>query len=301
MHIQTITESTKVTYPQRATEGKGSILVLESYPKDENKIMIITDSTPFHPADHNWPDQPCDRGVISIDEYEMEVIDCITAALHLEKKEYYFDKEIPVKRGEKNWIFAVVHLIKKDESLLKQEFIGKEATLQVDKDYRRLLSASHSACHLTAFAFDKTTKDFWKKEVKQDSLGNPNIDQIAMQKSFMTISGSHDQYRFGKSLKKKGFEVAEFFENVKEVEEQMNKQIQAWLQSGAEIDIEASSPSLESVRFWECKLPEGIARIPCGGTHLSNLDEFASITVSFEKIESEPEIVVRTKPVLREK
>ena len=49
--------------------------------------------------------------------------------------------------------------------------------------------------------------------------------------------------------------------------------------SGA-IRIERDGDLLTDRRFWECDLPEGTVRIPCGGTHASSLGGFEGVTVA---------------------
>jgi alanyl-tRNA synthetase len=112
---------------------------------------------------------------------------------------------IPVRRGEEGWVWLVAHRL--GESAEPPQ-VGDEVELVVDVRRRRALSAAHTACHLAALAMNRAASHLWRKEARRDSLGSPDLDQIAMVSSVMDESGLTDVYRLGKSLRKKGFETA---------------------------------------------------------------------------------------------
>ena len=64
-----------------------------------------------------------------------------------------------------------------------------------------------------------------------------------------------------------------------------NALLAGWVASGAPVRIDRDDDALSSRRAWVCELPEGEARIPCGGTHLVGLGELAAITVALETAE----------------
>ena len=88
-----------------------------------------------------------------------------------------------------------------------------------------------------------------------------------------------DTYRLGKSLRKKGFEADGLAGTLAGVAAQANAVLAGWVASGAIVDVEAAGPKLTDPRDWVCFLPEGVARIPCGGTHLRSLTEVSRISV----------------------
>lgn len=125
-----------------------------------------------------------------------------------------------------------------------------------------------------------------------DALGNPNFEARANQTSRIHQDGSVDDYRLGKSLRKAGFDTEGFAASLGERQESINAQLAQWVASGAESRVVVDGPSIVDRRRWECDLPEGTASIPCGGTHVKSLAEFASISVSLEL--SDPQLLVMT-------
>lgn len=315
-----ISESTEVTYPVGEVLGTSTILTAQYY-SDEflsamlvsgetpfhavehpekdplPKALIITAQTPFHPVDHTWADQPADLGSIDVNNETFRVVNVLTGVLQTGGSELLLDKDIPVKKGAEGWIFVVAHIIELlGSNFNAKNLIGKEADLKVDTIRRQQLSAAHSACHVSALALNKCTTQFWRKEAMRDSLGNPNLDQLAIQTSKIKTTESIDYYRFGKSLRKQGLETGLLIQQIKEVESLVNSQLEEWVRLGAEIRVDVPNLNLESRRWWLCQLPEGLAKIPCGGTHVSNLREFSSIKVEYELIPEKPEIIVHTIP-----
>lgn len=295
-----INNSTRVTYPQGAIHGTSTILLIRAHNDDPSKLIIVTEETPFHPVDYTWPDQPSDVGTISVDSMTLMVSEVVTGAIHAGSEELKLDKDIPVRKGTDGWYFVVAHIVVATDATLAEQLPGRVASLEVDPLHRRQLSASHSACHIAALAFNKCTATFWRKEVVKDSLGHPNLDQIAMQTSKITPVESLDHYRFGKKIRKQGLDSAGLLEQVTSIEECINQQLDAWLKTDAPIRIEAPKADLDARRLWLCDLPEGTAQIPCGGTHLTNMREFNSIKVNFEILSGVPEIIAHTVPQLKD-
>jgi alanyl-tRNA synthetase len=293
-----ITASTRVTYPQGATSGLSTVLLAKSYSSDPSKLIIVTEETPFHPIDHTWPDQPADRGTLTVDGTKLAVSDVVTGAIQSGSKELILDKDIPVKKGTDGWHFVVAHIIDVEGATPPESLVGRTASLEVDPSHRRLLSAAHSACHIAALALNKCTAHLWRKEALKDSLGHPNLDQLAMQVSKITTSESLDHYRFGKSVRKQGLDSPVLLEQIGSVEECMNRQLEDWLRTESPIWIETPHLGLDARRMWHCDLPDGAAYIPCGGTHLKNLKEFSSIRVNFETLPGVPEVILHTVPQL---
>src|ERR1700722_14380765 len=82
---------TIINFPGGATSGESKILF---YKKISSKLLIVVESTPFHPLDYNWPDQPADKGVIKIDERVFPVENCLVGAIQKHTGEFLLDQEI---------------------------------------------------------------------------------------------------------------------------------------------------------------------------------------------------------------
>ncbi|HEX7318058.1 MAG TPA: hypothetical protein VF297_29405 [Pyrinomonadaceae bacterium] len=292
-----ISSSTRVTYPQGATSGLSTVLLAKPHGGDPSRLIIVTEETPFHPVDHTWPDQPADVGTLTVDGTALGVSDVVTGAIQDGSEELKLDKDIPVKKGADGWHFVVAHIIDAADAA-PESLVGQTASFAVDPTHRRLLSAAHSACHIAALALNKCTAHLWRKDALKDSLGHPNLDQLAMQVSKIKTSESLDHYRFGKSVRKQGLDSAAFLEQIGSVEECMNRQLEDWLKTESSIWIETPHPGLDARRMWHCDLPDGAANIPCGGTHLNNIKEFSSIRVNFELLPGVPEVLMHTVPRL---
>lgn len=266
--------------------------------------MLITDITPFHPLDYNWPDQPGDKGIAKIEDKNIPITECLIAAIHNKTGEFLLDQEIKIsniKRNDLNWYFVVVHII--DSAMLDCEnlsLLDKEIYLQVDDEYRYALSKSHTACHLAALALNKVTAKFWKKSQEfKDSLGNPSLDKEAILLSKISENDSVEYYRCGKTLRKKGFDSQLFLSDdiLNEVECDVNKQLSEWCNAttGLEISISAKKSFLHELRQWHCLFLDGReAIIPCGGTHINTINSNDKIAVSLQK-ENENEFKMISK------
>ncbi len=293
-----INKSTRITFPQGDIQGLSKILLAMKYKSDS---VILTEETPFHPISHSWPDQQADTGTISADGMDMAVVDALTGAINTQAKDFrlYLGKEIPIRKKEFGWVFVVAHIVELPTDETFEHIIGKDASLLVDYQRRRELSATHTATHLVAHALNKRTRNLWRKEVDKDTLGNPNLDKFAMQASEIMTSECVDHYRFGKSLRKAGFESDQFFEHINSIFADVNEQVNIWLNTGCPVIVKVAGPTLESERWWTCELDDREVMFPCGGTHVKSLHEIQSINVSYEIIPGLPEIKMRTVAVLR--
>lgn len=281
-------QDTKIIYDFDILTLKSKVVMLK---QSELGNVVITEKTPFHPISYTWPDQPGDIGTINILGTSLKVINSIVGASNA-NNDFFFDKNIPVKRFEYGWSFFVCHIVEDLGNLS----VGSEVTLHVDKENRHNLSLSHSAVHLAALALNKATKKFWKKEeFPIDGLGNPDFDKVAMQESKITSNGCFDKYRLGKSLKKKvGFNTELFFQEMPAIQKEINDTLKHWILTKAPIEVTFDGDTLRSNRYWNCILPEGKAKFPCGGTHATSLGVYKDIMVSFSKSNEEPEIVMQT-------
>lgn len=292
-------KSTHILYPAGATSGQSTIVLARRLP-EEGLAALVTEVTPFHPVDHRWPDQPGDTGAIEIAGATLEVVDTITAAAAQESDAVFFGTAIEAPRGAAGWNWLVAHIVRVAADWEPSMLMGQSALLQVNAGRRRLLNASHTASHLFSFAFNLHTKRFWKGLAsRRDSIGNPNVDQLSIESSRIFETESIDHYRFGKTMKKTGFDTTGFLTAADEVMGQINSTLAQWIAAGGEIAIQSDGPQLEDRRFWICRLPIGAGRMACGGTHLASLSELESTTVRLERLPGAPEIRVHTEPRLR--
>ncbi|MBO2449319.1 metal-dependent hydrolase [Actinomadura barringtoniae] len=279
-----------MTFPAGAVSGRSEVLAAIGL--DGGGFGVVTRETPFHPLDHTWPDQPADTGLIVVDEVRHRVVDCLTGAMEeAGSGALLLGTEIPVRRGDEGWDWLVVHVVEREVA------VGEPADLEVDPDRRRALSAGHTACHLMALALNAALAPRWRKEARNDGLGRPDFDSLAITSSRIVEGGSLDTYRLGKSLRKKGFTAEGLADDLPALTEEINGLLAEWLASDAPVRIEVPSPELTARREWHCSLPDGEVSIPCGGTHVRRLGELSSATATLELSPEGDELAVETKAV----
>ncbi|MEZ0111347.1 alanyl-tRNA synthetase [Catenulispora sp. EB89] len=285
--------TTLVTFPAGATSGTATVLAV--HPLAEG-VGVIVDTTPFHPLDHSWPDQPGDTGVLSAGGVEHAVADCLTGGVGPDG-EFAVGTDIPVRRGDETWQWLAVHVLEGSGSgSSAAPAPGTPVELRVDEARRAALSASHTGCHLMALALNEALADRWRKEARTDGLDHPDFDSLAMDTSRIGLDASTDRYRLGKSLRKKGFDPEGLREALPEVTEKVNARLAEWLAQDATVRIDTPGPELTARRQWVCELPERTVEIACGGTHLHRLGELASLTAELTLSEDGTELVVVTTP-----
>ncbi|MCF7717484.1 hypothetical protein H9X98_07140 [Aeromonas jandaei] len=243
--------------------------------------LLVTDLTPFHPQSHLWPDQPGDVGHARWEGGEAAIGSCRMGAISPEG-ELFVDTDIPVKRGAEGWQFVVVHPLAGEYSLL----VGSRVELQVDSAARHALSLGHSGCHLAALALNRTLTPYWRKEVSElDALGQPDFDRLAIQSSRVEPCGSREQYRIGKSLRKKGVNSEALLADLEVIEEKVNRQLVDWIAAGGEIRRSRAGEAIIDSRYWHCTLEGQEVTIPCGGTHVASLAELGEVRVTLNPAE----------------
>lgn len=263
--------STSVTYPAGAVNSTGSVVLVAD--AGDGRSAVVLDTTAFHPVDTAWPDQPADRGVLRSGGRSFEVVDAVVGAT--DGGELLLGRDVPVRTGTDGWTFVVAHVIEG-----AGPGPGDVVEVDVDASYRGALSLGHTACHLASLALDGALADAWRKDVPTDALGAPAFDALAISESRILPDGSRDLYRIGKSLRRKGFDP-EALNDLDALAARVNDRLAEWVAAGGAVRIEADGPALSDRRTWVCELPGTPARIPCGGTHVASLAEFASVTVSF--------------------
>jgi alanyl-tRNA synthetase len=245
---------TSVTYPAGAVNVRSTVQHVEEL--GDGTAAVLLETTACHPVDAAWPDQGPDRAVlVRGGGAPLPVLDCVVGATDGEV--LHLGADIPVRKGTDGWAFVVAHLV---QGPAPAE--GESVELQVDEEHRRALSAGHTGCHLASLALNRALSDRWKKEMAPDALGAANFDAAAIDTSRIGEYGSVDTYRLGRSLRRKGF-LTDGFDPVP-VQAAVNEVIASWVGDR---------------RYWECDLPEGTVRIPCGGTHARSLGAFQEVSV----------------------
>lgn len=274
---------TVVTYPDGDLTSTG--IVVHTAPLPDGRTAVVLDRTAFHAVDPVWPDQPADIGTIAVDGRARPIVDAVVGAtdgtsLHV--------GDAPVRTGTEGWSFVVCHLV--DDAVGLEP--GAPVTVEVDAATRRALSAGHTACHLASLALNEALAPLWTKEVPLDGRGRPDFDRLAIVSSRILPDGSRDEYRIGKSLRKKGFPAADLPARLDDVVQAANASLAGWVASGAAVALRREADGLGDRRFWTCALPDGTASIPCGGTHLRSLAELEAVEVALEAVEADGALTV---------
>lgn len=242
---------------------------------------VVLDATAFHPVDGHWPDQPADRGrMILPDGTGVDVLDARVGAT--DGDTLFVGADVPVRTGTEGWAFVVVHVVDADTRIAEGERVG----IAAEGAHRDALSRGHTACHLASLALDRALAGAWSKPVATDPLGAPAFDQLAIERSEILENGARDTYRIGRSLRKKGFDPSAF-DDAAAIAAAVDAQLAAWIATDAAVHVEAPGPGLGSRRAWVCELPDGEARIPCGGTHVRTLGDLGAVSVTFDVIDAE--------------
>jgi alanyl-tRNA synthetase len=278
--------TTTVTFPGGAVEGRSAVLAV--HPLPDGRHGVVVEETPFHPLDHTWPDQPADTGTLG----GLAVVDVLTAASPAQGGDLLVGEAIPVRRGDAEWHWHALHVVEEDPSAL----LGTVTGLAVDAERRAALSAAHTGCHLLALALNSALAARWRKEAREDALGNPDFDSLAMASSRIGTDASTDVYRLGKSLRKKGFTTDGLAEELPAIADVVNARLAGWLASAAPVRVDVPGPELTAHRKWTCALPEATAAISCGGTHIRGLGELCTLTTSLSLDESGTELTAVTTP-----
>ncbi|WP_070962545.1 metal-dependent hydrolase [Vibrio sonorensis] len=248
---------------------------------------LVTQSTPFHPVSHIWPDHPADRGIVEFNKQTFTVDDCLVGAIEVSSGQLYVDKNIPVKRDTDGWVFVVVHCLKQPCDIA----VGDMVELLVDKEYQNALSRGHSAGHLAFLALNKvlTEQNYWRKDAdRKDPLGHYDFNSYAQVTSFVTENRCHDVYRLGKTLRKRGLNSADMLANLEDITQAVNQQLIDWLAVGSAVEVRCEGEALTDSRYWRCQLDlNTLIEIPCGGTHVQSLSDMGLVKVRLQEVDTQ--------------
>jgi alanyl-tRNA synthetase len=266
-------QDTIVTYPSGALVATAT--VLRAAPAGE-LLAVVVDQTSIHPVDAAWPDQPADAGVLRVDGAEIPIRDAVVAAT--DGGRLFLGGEIPVRKGTEGWSFLVAHLVDADAPVTE----GDSVELEADAALRRSLSVGHTACHAASLALNRALAERWSKAGREDALGAPDFDAIAITSSRIDELGSTDRYRLNKSLRRAGFDATGLADELDGLAASVDATLAQWATAAAAVRIEREGDRLTDRRSWVCELPDATARISCGGTHVGSLAELGAVHVSFE-------------------
>ncbi|MEF3402109.1 metal-dependent hydrolase [Agromyces sp. CCNWLW203] len=266
---------TLVTYPDGALEA--DTVVLHVAPTADGLIAVVTEATSFHPVDAAWPDQPADSGSLTVGTAELPIVDAVVAAT--DGTGFFLGGDIPVRKGTEGWSFLVAHLVAGDAEIAE----GDSVSVRADASARRALSIGHTACHAASLALNAALAGNWSKAAREDALGAPDFDGIAIASSRIVPNGSVDVYRLNKSLRRAGFDTASLAaDGLGELAASVTATIAEWAAAGVPVRIDRDGNGLTDRRYWVAELPAGTASIACGGTHVGSLAELGEVRVELE-------------------
>ncbi|MEZ9645686.1 MULTISPECIES: alanyl-tRNA editing protein [unclassified Vibrio] len=254
---------------------------------DDSKTYLITDVTPFHPVSHIWPDHPADQGFVSVGDVLYPVEDCLVGAIEQSTGKLHIAADIPVKRDTEGWAFVVVHQLPTSASMIK---VNDEVVLSVDKEYQASLSRGHSAGHIAFLALNKVLAErYWRKDAdRKDPLGSYDFNSYAQVTSFVTPELCSDKYRLGKTLKKRGLNVADMLASLDDIEADINQMIAGWFAEPTPVVMRLEGEALTDSRYWEWQLDaDTLVSIPCGGTHIENTSELKALSVKLTQLDDQ--------------
>ena len=266
-------QDTIVTYPSGALVAHATV---QHTAAAGGLLAVVTDETSIHPVDAAWPDQPADVGVLRVNGTEIPIRDAVVAAT--DGVELFLGADIPVRKGTEGWAFLVAHLVDTDAPAAE----GDAVELEADATLRRSLSVGHTACHAASLALNRALAGRWSKAAREDALGAPDFDGIAIASSRIGELGSTDRYRLNKSLRRAGFDAAGLADELGGLAASVDATLAEWVAAGAAVRIDREGDRLTDRRSWVCELPDAAARIACGGTHVASLAELGAVHVAFE-------------------
>ncbi|GAA1837518.1 metal-dependent hydrolase [Agromyces salentinus] len=282
-------QDTRVTYPEGELVQPARVLHVEPF---DDRLVVVTDVTSFHPVDAAWPDQPADTGVIDAHGVSHAVHEAVVAAT--DGDALHLGADIPVRKGTEGWSFLVAHLVDADAAISEDDLVA----ITADASARRALSLGHTACHAASLALNLALAPYWSKPARTDALGNPDFDGIAIASSRIEPGGSLDRYRLNKSLRRAGFDAAAALldADLDDLARTVTQTVQGWVFANAPVRIDRDGDGLTDRRTWVAELPVGTAEIPCGGTHADSLGELGNAHVDLQIVDDDgtPVVEMRT-------
>ncbi|GAB3204777.1 metal-dependent hydrolase [Marinactinospora thermotolerans] len=268
------TTGTTVDFPRGAVQGRARVRhVLPSPLAPDRRLLLITDSTPFHPLGPTPLGQPGDTGELDTAGRVVPVLDSVTVAAPPDRDIAYVGRDIPAHPAGAGWRHYVGHVVSTRRGGARSGLVGARVTLRVDPRRRLLLSAGHTGHHLASLALNAALTPYWREATVTDGLGSPDFDGLALRTYRIHPGSSTSTYRIGVALRERGFDATGLDAALADIEERANTALAAWHETGAPVLLRATGPFLDDRRVWSCALPPGRVEIPCAGTHVRGLDE----------------------------
>lgn len=286
-----MTQATIVTYPGGSLSE--SAIITGVYNTDEGKRVVVTDVTPFHPLDPWWPDQPSDRGKIRKDSRVATVEGAVLVGVSQATSEIRIANTKGIKRSDESWVWSVGHVL--GASDLVNFPLGDTCQLEVDPEYRHAISVGHTGCHIAALALNNVLEKYWSKAVAKDSFGNNNFDQEAITLSRIEEYKSIDHYRLGKSLRKAGFATEPFWRDFEALKTEITRNANEILRGINTVVVSPNRTPFHARRSWIAAHRERQLEIPCGGVHVTDPREVASIEIELERLGDPNEFAMYTQ------
>ncbi len=256
-----------VTHPKRSVAERCRVLAV--VPTNLPEIVgIVVDRTPFHAVNPGWPDQPGDRGRILRDGRSVAVFDTVTGA-RAEGDAVLLDRDLLAHPERDRLATFPVHIVRDEDLRVADMREGADVLMLVDVAWREAHSAAHSAAHLVSLGLNAALDGRWTKEPPRDALGSGDFDRLAIASSRLDPRGSTDIWRLGKSLRRRGLAREAVLDHLAEITQAVVRTVERWIEEDAYITVDAGDGTLDAHRTWRCELPEGLATIPCGGTHVA--------------------------------
>ena len=269
-------KGTWVTFAGGSLGAQAAVVLVT---KADDGWAIVTDRTPFHPVSLSWPDQPGDRGWMTLADGRRVAVSDSREGLWNAATATLADAS--QKRSDPDLHAIVLHVVD-----AAPPAVGDIVTLEVDGDYRDALSVQHTGVHLAALALNHCAARFWTKDPGDpDTLGVPNLDKMAVTGSTISPDQSTDIYRLGKSLRKKGFDREAFLADLSACGQRINDTLHGMLSTPAPVVVSPAEGPLGDRRHWSTRLNSLEAAMPCGGTHVADLARIAEITVALSGTE----------------
>ncbi len=287
-------QPTIVTYPG------GSICemarVTGVYDGENGTGVVVTDVTPFHPLDAWWPDQPSDRGIITVMDRSWAIDRAVLVGTKQGSSEIRIGDTKGVKRSDNSWSWSVGHVILGAPAV--NELINAECRLEVDPDYRRAIAAGHTGCHIAAFALNETLERYWTKPISKDSFGKDDFDKEAIVSSRIEEFASVDRYRIGKAVRRAGFSSDRFWSEFGGLATEIEFICNRILNDISSIHVVPDHTSFHARRSWVAIHKKARLQIPCGGVHVRNPREIANMKIGISRQDEQSEFIMesRTQP-----
>jgi alanyl-tRNA synthetase len=154
----------------------------------------------------------------------------------------------------------------------------------------------HAPATLAEMALAALGPRGWVSITGGEPLDQPDFDRLAIQTSRVEPMGSQEQYRIGKSLRKKGINSDALLAELAQIETSVNQQLADWLATGGEIRRSRAGEAIIDSRYWHCMLEGKEVTIPCGGTHVSTLAELGQVRVQLAPCEEGFTLTTRVAP-----